>query len=139
MSVVTASELLVGVERANTPQRKAQRGAFVETLLSSIPILEFSVAVARTHARMIASDLSLGGLHCTSSHDYPEMTRLAVRLQLPNGGKVETLDVQAVVVRRSALASLSVTARFELGLFFTGMSDEARESLAQFLSRNSSN
>ena len=92
-----------------------------------------------THARMIASDLSLGGLHCTSSHDYPEMTRLAVRLQLPNGGKVETLDVQAVVVRRSALASLSGTARFELGLFFTGMSDEARESLAQFLSRNSSN
>ena len=55
MSAVTASELLVGVERANSAERRAQRGAFVETLLSSIPILEFSVAVARTHARMIAN------------------------------------------------------------------------------------
>ena len=55
MSAVTASELLVGVERANTPQRKAQRGAFVEYLIASIPILEFSTPVARTHARMLAA------------------------------------------------------------------------------------
>lgn len=92
-----------------------------------------------THARMVASDLSLGGLHCTSSHDYPEMTRVAVRLQLPNGGRVETLDAQAVVVRRTELASSSGVPRFELGLFFTGLSDEARERLARFLARHSSN
>ena len=54
MSAVTASELRVGVERANTAQRKAQRGAFVESLLASIPILDFSAPVARTHARMLA-------------------------------------------------------------------------------------
>ena len=55
MSAVTASELLVGVERANTAERRAQRGAFVENLLASIPVLEFSMQVARTHARMIAA------------------------------------------------------------------------------------
>jgi len=55
MSVVTVSELLVGVERANTAERRAQRGAFVEHLLASIPVLEFSVPVARTHARMLAA------------------------------------------------------------------------------------
>lgn len=55
MSVVTASELLVRVERANTLERKAQRGAFVEHLLSLIPVLEFSLPVARTHARMLAA------------------------------------------------------------------------------------
>lgn len=54
MSAVTAVELLVGVERANSAQRKAQRGAFVESILASIPILDFSAAVARTHARMLA-------------------------------------------------------------------------------------
>ena len=54
MSAVTASELLVGVERANSAQRKAQRGAFVESILASIPILDFSAPVARTHARMLA-------------------------------------------------------------------------------------
>lgn len=55
MSAVTASELLVGVERANSAQRRAQRGAFVENLLASIPVLEFSMPVARTHARMLAA------------------------------------------------------------------------------------
>ena len=55
MSSITASELLVGVERANTAQRKAFRAAFVENLLTHIPVLEFSLPVARTHARMIAA------------------------------------------------------------------------------------
>ena len=91
-----------------------------------------------TQARMIASDLSLGGLHCSSSQDYPEMTRLAVRLMLPNGSRVDALDVDAVVVRRTELASTSGAARFELGLFFTGLSDDARTRLARFLARNAS-
>ena len=55
MSAVTASELLVGVERANTAQRRAQRGAFVENLLSAISVLEFTLPVARSHARLLAS------------------------------------------------------------------------------------
>ena len=91
-----------------------------------------------TNARMVASDLSLGGLHCSSSQDYPEMTRLAVRLMLPNESRVEVLDVEAVVVRRTELASAAGAARFELGLFFTGLSDDARSRLARFLARNSS-
>jgi hypothetical protein len=92
-----------------------------------------------TQARMVASDLSMGGLHCSSSQDYPEMTRLAVRLMLPDGNRVDALDVEAVVVRRMELASVSGAARFELGLFFTGLSDNSRESLGRFLARNSSN
>ena len=55
LSSVSASELLVGVERANTAKRRALRSAFVEHLLSRIPVLEFSLPVARTHARMIAA------------------------------------------------------------------------------------
>ena len=89
-----------------------------------------------TVARMVASDLSLGGLHCSSSRDYPEMTRLAVRLLLPDGKRVDTIDVEAVVVRRVELPSASGAPRFELGLFFTGLTDHARSSLARFLSRH---
>src|SRR5258705_4357435 len=84
-----------------------------------------------TQARMVARDLSLGGLHCSSSRDYPEMTRLAVRLMLPDGSRVEALDVEAVVVRRTELPSASGAARFELGLFFTGLSADARSRLAR--------
>ena len=66
MSAITASELLVGVERANTAQRRAQRGAFVENLLSSVPVLEFSMPVVRTHARMVAA---LSKNVTTGAHD----------------------------------------------------------------------
>ncbi len=55
ISSITASELLVGVERANTASRRALRAAFVENLLTHIPVLGFDLPVARTHARMIAA------------------------------------------------------------------------------------
>lgn len=87
-------------------------------------------------ARMVTRDLSLGGVYCISAEDFPEMTRLAVRLLIEDPGRSngpEPLDVEAVVVRRRELPSKTQSSKFELGLFFTGMSDVARERLARFL------
>lgn len=55
LSAITASELLVGVHRADTAARRARREAFVEAILSAIPVLEFGLGVARVHARLVAS------------------------------------------------------------------------------------
>jgi len=87
-------------------------------------------------ARMVASNLSLGGLYCVSSADFPEMTRLAVRLMLPakGNGDMAPLDVEAVVVRREKLNSASGQPRYELGLFFTRVEDGEKEQLNRFLS-----
>ena len=90
-------------------------------------------------ARMVASDLSLGGLYCSSTHDFPEMTRLAVRLQLPGPRGLRPVDVEAVVVRRETRGSASGSARYELALFFTGMSDAARDLLESFLAEHAAN
>ena len=100
MSAITASELLVGVERASTLQRKAQRGAFVENLLSIIPVLEFSMPVARTHARMVASlskNLTAGAHDAVIAataihHGYAVLTRNATDFKIFAGLKVETFD-----------------------------------------------
>lgn len=97
MSAVTASELLVGVERANTAQRRARRGAFVENLLASIPILEFSLPVARTHARMLAalSKNKTAGAHdaliaATAVHyGYALLTRNAADFKIFAGLEIE--------------------------------------------------
>ena len=89
-------------------------------------------------ARMIAKDLSLGGLRCTSGSDYPEMTRLAVTLLLPSpdNGDSTPVSLEAVVVRRELAApAISGELRFELSLFFTRVDDSARSRLASFLSR----
>jgi hypothetical protein len=86
-------------------------------------------------ARMTASDLSLGGLYCTSSADFPEMTRLAVTLMLADPhGQLHPLDVQAVVVRRKEVNGAATgRPRFELALFFHALTDAQRSRLASFL------
>ena len=87
-------------------------------------------------ARMVARNLSLGGLYCTSARDYPEMTRLAVRLMLPepgNGG-ADPLDLEAVVVRRQELTRGSNgDQRFELALFFPTLERTAKRRLESYL------
>ena len=88
-------------------------------------------------ARMVTSNVSAGGLYCTSTADFPEMTRLAVRLMLPvdrNGsGETRALDLEAVVVRREKVSSQTGETRFRLGLFFTSVDDDARRHLTQFV------
>ena len=100
MSAITASELLVGVERANTAERRAQRGAFVENLLSSIPVLDFTLALVRTHARMIAalSKNATAGAHdaliaaTAIHHGYALLTRNAADFKLFSGLTVEAFS-----------------------------------------------
>jgi hypothetical protein len=107
-------------------------------------VASFEVEGARevggSTARMVASDLSLGGLYCASTADFPEMTRLAVRLLLPSRNSsrpvTDAVDLEAVVVRRKKLQSVSGTPRFELALFFTSMTDLQRERLAKFLAHS---
>lgn len=97
MCTVTASELLVGVECADTAQRRALRGAFVENLLATIPVLEFSMPVARTHARMIAalSKNVTAGAHdaiiaATAVHyGYGLLTRNVADFKVFHGLKLE--------------------------------------------------
>jgi tRNA(fMet)-specific endonuclease VapC len=59
ISVITAAELLVGVERAAPASRRNKRAAFVEALLT-IPTIEYDKAIARRHAAIWAS-LAAGG------------------------------------------------------------------------------
>lgn len=101
MSAITASELLVGVERASTAQRKAQRGAFVENLLSIIPVLEFSMPVVRTHARMVAAlaKNTTAGAHdamiaaTAIHHGYALLTRNVADFKIFAGLKVEAFSL----------------------------------------------
>ena len=101
MSAITASELLVGVERANTAERRAQRGAFVENLLSSVPVLEFSMPVVRTHARLLAalSKNVTAGAHdaliaaTAVHHGYALLTRNVDDFKIFAGLKVEAFSL----------------------------------------------
>lgn len=56
---VTAMELLVGVERADEARKQA-RSVRVEAVLASLPIEDYTVAVARIHARLAVEAMSSG-------------------------------------------------------------------------------
>jgi predicted nucleic acid-binding protein len=51
---MTASELLAGVHRANTPSRRRLRQAFVEAVFERLPVFPFDLPSARTHAELLA-------------------------------------------------------------------------------------
>ncbi len=67
LSAITVSELLVGVHRANTPERKTRRSAFVEAILATIPILSVDEHIARVHAEHFAELLARGQI--IGAHD----------------------------------------------------------------------
>lgn len=57
---ITASELLFGVEKADTAARRRVRSNYVESILSSIPMFVLDLEVARTQA-IIWADLQRAG------------------------------------------------------------------------------
>ncbi len=67
LSVMTTSELLVGVHRANSPERRSRRSAFVDAILSSIPSIPIDGEIARIHARLFADLLVRGQM--IGAHD----------------------------------------------------------------------
>ena len=54
MSAITASELLAGVHRADSTERRVRRGAFVEAVIERMPVLQIDLRVARVHAQLWA-------------------------------------------------------------------------------------
>ena len=67
MSVITASELLHGVHRADTEARRSRREASVETILSAFPVVPFDLICARTYARLWAELAARGAT--VGAHD----------------------------------------------------------------------
>lgn len=67
ISVITASELLVGVHRADSKARRKRRSEFVEAILKDVPIYEFTLAIARMHSLLFA-ELSRQG-QMIGAHD----------------------------------------------------------------------
>src|SRR3984885_356428 len=59
IAAITATELLAGVERADTAHRQA-RAVRVEAILSSLPVEPYNVGIARVHARLAVEAMVRG-------------------------------------------------------------------------------
>lgn len=84
MAAITASELLLGVHRADVGNRVA-REAFVEMALRAFPPIPFDLACARAHARLW--EQLAGGGKDIGAHD-----RLIAATALAIGWRVATAN-----------------------------------------------
>ncbi|MDH3306656.1 MAG: PIN domain-containing protein [Acidimicrobiia bacterium] len=66
MAAITVAELLVGVELSKCKARIA-RQTFVDSALTTIPIISYDVEIARTHAGLLAAVRKAGRPLC--AHD----------------------------------------------------------------------
>ena len=99
LSVITASELMIGVRRADPLGRRLQREAFVETILDNIPVLPFDLRVARVHAE-VSVQLSAAG-QIIGDHDMIiAATALAHGYSVLTGNLREFHRVPGLEVRR---------------------------------------
>jgi tRNA(fMet)-specific endonuclease VapC len=88
LAAITASELLHGVHRAQTPEQRTLREAFVEQVLAALPVVLFDLVVARIHARLWA-ELAAQGI-TVGAHDL-----LIAATALSLGVPVATRDVRS--------------------------------------------
>jgi predicted nucleic acid-binding protein len=66
-SVVTITELLMGVHRADSADRRQRRSAFVEAIIVGVSVLDFTIDCARAHAEIYAELAKQGQL--IGAHD----------------------------------------------------------------------
>ena len=89
---------------------------------------------------MITENVSMGGLYCSSTMAFPEMTCLSVRMKLPpregRPQKADLISFEAVVVRQEREVLDDGTPRYKLALFFTGFEEGGEESLSRYLATN---
>ena len=60
LSVISVSELLQGVHRANSKKRRLKRSAYVEKIIELFPIYPFDLTAARIYAEIWAHLLTKG-------------------------------------------------------------------------------
>jgi len=69
IAAVTVSELLVGVHMADSADKRIRRSAFVESIISTIPVIEFDENVARSYAEVYSYYLKPRNKSAANVHD----------------------------------------------------------------------
>lgn len=97
IAAVTAAELLVGVELADT-NRRTDRAAFVQSVLETVPVEDYDLSVARVHAGLLAHTRKSGTPR--GAHDLVIAATAAARDRVVvSGDSAAFRDLPGVIVR----------------------------------------
>jgi hypothetical protein len=89
----------------------------------------------------LLKNISKNGLCCISETHVPEMTQVALAIQMPALPEEERdyyfLKCQGAVVRCDQVVHNNSRTKWEIGIFFTDMDDEAIDLLEEYIASRS--
>ena len=104
ISVITVAELLHGVHRADSMERRLKRSAYVEKVIEWFPIYNFETSAARIYAELW-SDLSQKGIQIGAHDLMIGSTALSLGFSVATHNlrhfeKIEGLKIETLVPQR---------------------------------------
>jgi tRNA(fMet)-specific endonuclease VapC len=102
IAAITAAELLVGVELADA-RRRPDRAAYVDDVLATVPVEDYTLDVAAAHARLLAHVRRTGrprGAHDLNIAATATATRRTVLTSDGSAAFADLPGVDALVVGR---------------------------------------
>ncbi len=98
IGVITASELLHGVQRADSEKRRLKTEAFVEKIIETFPIYPFDLSAARIYARVWANmakkGISIGAHDLMISSTAISLGFSVVTTDIRDFGKIDGLALE---------------------------------------------
>ena len=102
IAAISAAELVAGIHLAKNKDARIRRSAFVENILSTVPILDFNESVARTYAELYAHFLTNKKKNAANVHDlqiaataithgFPILTKNTVDFKKIPGLSIESI------------------------------------------------
>jgi tRNA(fMet)-specific endonuclease VapC len=102
ISVVTVSELLHGVHRADSEKRRLTRGAFVEKIIQTFPLYPFDLSAARIYAKLWANlakkGITIGAHDLMIASTAIALGYSVVTADVSDYGKMKEVSVEKFVV-----------------------------------------
>ncbi len=101
ISVITVSELLHGVHRADSEKRRLKREAYVEKIIEVFPIYFFDLSAARIYARVWANlakkGINIGAHDLMIASTAISLSFSVVTSDVRDYGKIKGLTVEKFV------------------------------------------
>ena len=111
-------------ERPSTDRRRSPRVA------TRLPL---SLGDRTAELLTTAHNISASGAYCTVRKFLAPMTKLQVRIELPNDGRPFPIECQGVVVRIEPSHPAPRRSTYRVAIFFSDLSERNRAWLAQFV------
>lgn len=103
ISVISVSELLHGVYRADTERRRLKREAYVDKIIETFPIYPFDLNAARIYARVWSSlakkGISIGAHDLIIASTAIALGFLVITSDIGDYGRIRGLEIESLEIK----------------------------------------